>query len=217
MEQVKETNYTVVKVVLALLVEMFYFYFIVDLSMQNNWLISMSDVNSGNVLYKFVNDFAAMLVPVLLIFIVIFSSGGKPKDLGMTTQSGRWTALLAAIYVGLFLWHGDFSVRGFYTAFFYLVMVAFGEELVFRGFAFTILDNEVGFWKAAIISGIFFGAMHGIMPTILAGDGFGGLMMRMMSEVTGQGILGTAMFAYVYKKSGTLFVPVLIHAILDYM
>lgn len=91
------------------------------------------------------------------------------------------------------------------------------EEFIFRGFLFTIIDQEYGFGKAVIISGLLFGAMHGLLPTIVANGSFMDLLANIFDNLLGQGVFGTLIFAYAYKQSGTLFVPILIHAILDYL
>lgn len=116
----------------------------------------------------------------------------------------------------MFLSHGDFTVKGGYLAFFYLVIVAFSEEFIFRGYLFTQIDQAYGFKTGVIISGLLFGAMHGLLPTITANGSLADLFTNISSNLLGQGIVGGGLFALAYKKSGTLFVSILIHAILDY-
>ena len=69
------------------------------------------------------------------------------------------------------------------------------EELFFRGFVFRVLRLRMSFWIAAAIDGLLFGLVHGafvILP-ILA-------------------FLG-AVLCWVYERSGTLFVPIALHAL----
>ncbi len=143
--------------------------------------------------------------------------GRSLSEVGFTSNSRFLSVSLLLVYLGLFLLHGDFSVKGIYRAFFFLVVVAFVEEFIFRGFLFTIIDREYGFGKAVIISGLLFGAMHGLLPTIVANGSFMDLLANIFDNLLGQGVFGTLIFAYAYKQSGTLFVPILIHAILDYL
>lgn len=96
------------------------------------------------------------------------------------------------------------------------MIVAFSEEFIFRGYLFTKIDQEYGFRIGIIISGLLFGAMHGLLPTIIANGSLSDLFTNISSNLLGQGIVGGGLFALAYKKSGTLFVPILIHAILDY-
>ncbi|WP_444660236.1 CPBP family glutamic-type intramembrane protease [Caproiciproducens sp. R2] len=87
---------------------------------------------------------------------------------------------------------------------------------MFRGYLFSKIEEEMGFWIAAIISGVLFGAAHSLVPAILYDFTLGQLIRSILSNLLGQGILISGVFALLYKKSHTLFVPVLIHAVLDY-
>ncbi len=66
---------------------------------------------------------------------------------------------------------------------------------------------------AVVISGILFGAAHSIMPAILNDYTLLEIIRSIFSNLLGQGILISGVFALLYKKSNTLFVPILIHAI----
>ena len=106
------------------------------------------------------------------------------------------------------------TIRGYYKFFFYLVVVSFSEELVFRGYVYNELlrHNKL---LAVIVSGFFWGIFHAILPGLLAGDGLGQIGIRMLSEIGG-GIITGYYFIYLLEKSKSLFIPINIHAILDY-
>jgi membrane protease YdiL (CAAX protease family) len=76
-----------------------------------------------------------------------------------------------------------------------IVVAPVAEELFFRGFVFRVLRLRMSFWFAAAIDGVLFGLVHGalvILP-ILA-------------------FLG-AVLCWTYERSGTLFVPIALHAL----
>lgn len=207
------------RILFPMLITFFYVvfvYFFIRYAWKNGLLVSVygpSPIDTGT---KFLCDFiSSMLIVILLLMITLIRK--KPlSELGITLRSPMLIAVLSAAYLALFLLNGDFTVKGFYAAFFYLVVVAFSEEFVFRGFLFTAIDREFGFWIAAVISGLLFGAVHAFMPSIKYNYDTSRFIQEIISNLLGQGILGGAVFALLYKKSKTLFVPVLVHAILDY-
>ncbi len=191
-------------------------YFFMRYAWENSLLVSVRGSSPIHIGRKFLCDFVSgMLIVILLLAITLIRK--KPlSELGITLRSPVLIAVLSAAYLAMFIWNGDYSAKGFYAAFFYLVVVAFSEEFVFRGFLFTAIDREFGFWIAAVISGLLFGAVHAFMPSIKYNYDTSRFIQEIMSNLLGQGILGGAVFALLYKKSKTLFVPVLVHAILDY-
>lgn len=193
-----------------------FLYFYIAYSRENGLLISVKETGPINIGLKFLGDFiSSLLIVIVLLFITVIRK--KPLSaLGITLKSPLIIFALFAVYLVMFLINGDFTAKGFYAAFFYLVVVAFSEEFVFRGYLFTAIDKEYGFWIAAVISGLLFGAIHGFMPSVVNGSDTIGLITSIMNNLLGQGILAGALFAMLYKKSKTLFVPVLVHAILDY-
>lgn len=76
-----------------------------------------------------------------------------------------------------------------------IVIAPVAEELFFRGFLYRVLRLRMSFWLAAGINGLLFGSIHGslvILP-ILAVLGF--------------------LLCWTYERSGTLFVPIALHAL----
>ncbi len=204
-----------VAVILTFLYGIF-FYFSTSFLWNKGWLISLKDITSQNIWIKFLSDIITNLLFVILIFALIFLKKRPLSEVGLTKNSRLISVLLLVVYLIMFLSNGDFTVKGVYLAFFYLVIVAFSEEFIFRGYLFTIIDQEYGFRIGIIVSGLLFGAMHGLLPTIIGNGSLADLFTNISSNLLGQGIVGGGLFALAYKKSGTLFVPILIHAILDY-
>lgn len=78
------------------------------------------------------------------------------------------------------------------------VVAPLGEELFFRGFVFGALRNWRGYWLAAIITGIVFGAIHlGSSPV--------GYLVPLM-------IFGTGL-CLLYEWTGSLYPAIALHAI----
>lgn len=193
-----------------------FLYASLDYAWKNGLLIRAGDVSAANIGPKLLGDLLSRLLPVPVIFLVMRIQRTPLREVGITLCSPVVITALSAAYLAMFFINGDFTRKGFYTACFYLVIVAFSEEFLFRGYLFTMIDKELGFWKAVVISGLLFGAAHAFMPAIVYSYDTPTFIIEMGNNILGQGIVGSAIFAALYKKSGTLFVPILVHAILDY-
>jgi membrane protease YdiL (CAAX protease family) len=72
---------------------------------------------------------------------------------------------------------------------------AFGEEMLFRGFVFNVVKKRWGLVAGVLISGVAFAVGHtyalGLVPVFLVG----------------------AAFALAYHRTGSLWVPVIMHAL----
>jgi membrane protease YdiL (CAAX protease family) len=77
------------------------------------------------------------------------------------------------------------------------VLAPIAEEMFFRGFVFSGLRSRMTLWPAALISGLVFGLVHA--PTGI-------------TTVIPLAVLGVAL-AWLYDKTGSLWPPILAHAI----
>jgi membrane protease YdiL (CAAX protease family) len=83
-------------------------------------------------------------------------------------------------------------------AIFTIVVIApVAEELFFRGMLFQAMRQRLGFWAAAVASGLVFGAVHGEPFVIVL--------------TTAVGVF----LAWLYQLRGTLLVPILAHAVFN--
>ncbi len=200
--------------VFVYLVSMFFY---ISYCCHNDMLISLNKITSLNFETKILFDITSGLLPVIVLLIITVFKKRQIKDLGITLKKPAIIAALLLIYLLMFFANGDFTMKGFYEAYYYLIIVALSEELIFRGYLYSLIEREAGFWVAVVISGMLFGAAHSIMPAIMNDYTLLEFIRSIYSNLLGQGIFISGVFALLYKKSNTLFVPILIHAILDYM
>ena len=151
-----------------------------------------------------------LFIPTIIIII----NRNNLKDFNLCLENKKEIYFLILVMITFFILHNDFSIRGFYKFFFYLVVVSFGEEFLFRGFVYNRLKikSEV---IAIILSGMLWGVAHAILPSIQSNKDIIQMLFAMRNEVFG-GILSGWYFIYLQEKSKTLWFPVLIHALLDY-
>ena len=194
--------------------EFAWFYIIANFTINNNMHIRLNNVTWDNIIMKFVNDYCVMLLlPTILIII-----GRKHlSDYRLCFESKKETLSLLAVMIIFFFLHNDFTITGIYKFFFFLVVVGFGEEFIYRGFLYNKLKGNSKV-MAIILSGILWGIGHAILPSLLNGPGKGQLLQLLagMRNEIGGGIVSGWYFIYLQEKSKTLWIPILIHAILDY-
>lgn len=103
-------------------------------------------------------------------------------------------ALSGCYHIESVSWQNDII-----TSFFLYFIVACGEEVLFRGILFRMIDGRFGTWVALIVSGLLFGLMH--IPND-NGTLWGAIAIAIEAGL----LLGAA-----YKLSGSLWFPIGIH------
>jgi membrane protease YdiL (CAAX protease family) len=136
-------------------------------------------------------------------------SFGKMFWLGCVWGISAITALLLVMrsaqvfYFGHPVLHGARLVRfALFWAVFFLV-VAFFEDFFFRGYSLFTLSQSTGFWRAAIVSSLAFGAIHRLNP----GESWVGLF--------GAAAIGF-FFCLTVRRTGSLWFAVGFHAAWDW-
>ena len=169
--------------------------------------VAISNLSYGNIKYKLLTDFFDVII--LIPFFVFCLS----KHLFRFTTHRRCLVflLLFLSLLFLFLILYNFSFVNVYAAFYYLIVIAFFEEISFRGYMFTVLNQHFSFNKSVIISGIVFGFSHGLYSFLL----FGTSIFSVLNFIGG-GIIGSYIFSFIYVKTKSLVFPIYFHALLDF-
>ena len=128
------------------------------------------------------------------------------KSLKDTGIGFLWGMLMMAAVIGIFALCGWYKIIGcsFNVAFIYRYLMAYfvvavGEEIVFRGIMFRLLDSQFNLWVALIISAIVFGAAHIINPNAT------------VVSTVGISLASGVLFGLLFKCYRTLWVPIGIH------
>lgn len=162
--------------------------------------------------------------PVLLVAVTFALVWRKDffeiSALTLYTKRGRISAALAGtVYLLLlpagFLWgKGDWFAIGYQWGY-YLLSVALMEELVYRGWLpYLIQKSGLPEWCVWVIPGVLFGCAHTLIPVIKEGFGLS-ILLTLLSSVTGY-LAGACAFYGLRRWSGSLWLPVLLHAALDF-
>lgn len=158
------------------------------------------------------NTLVAALMIVLYGVCVRWFEGEKPQDLPLGKCAGHTGLGLAIglgyfiVVVGIMMACGVYRIDGIQTnwaalvdAFFWFLIVAVGEEILFRGVLFRWIDQRFGFWWAMAVSGLFFGLVH-LMNNNAT------LWSSIAIALEAGLLLGAA-----YKWAGSLWLPIGIH------
>ena len=154
---------------------------------------------------------AALMLFLYRVFVIWFEKEA-PKDLPMD-KCARHTALGLGTGLGYFIVVvsvmmvlGAYRISGLNpdwtgmaNAFFHFLIVAVGEEMIFRGVLFRWIDQRFGFWWAMLVSGLVFGLVH-------ITDDNATLWSSIAIALEAGLLLGAA-----YKWAGSLWFPIGIH------
>ena len=128
------------------------------------------------------------------------------KSLKDTGIGFLWGILIMAAVIGIFALCGWYKIIGcsFNVAFVYRYLMAYfvvavGEEIVFRGIMFRLLDSQFNIWVALIFSALLFGAAHIINPNAT------------VVSTIGISLAAGVLFGLLFKYYRTLWVPIGIH------
>ncbi len=207
MQTFKEEKSIIIPVLIGI-GHLIWFYFLSRVFYNNNMLFKINNVTWDNILNKFADDYLVML---LLPTLIIIFSRKNLRDYKLNYNSKITIHVLAVILIVFFFLHNDYSITGVYKFFFYLVVVSFAEEFIYRGYIYNRLKEKSKI-KAIIISGVLWGVGHAILPSMLNNSD---IFKGMLYEI-GVGIIIGWYFIYLQERSGTLWIPIIIHAMLDY-
>jgi len=129
------------------------------------------------------------------------------KDLLPETGKGLLIGLFYFIVVvGIMMVFGFYQIKSIhfdgytqFAQFSFFLTVAVGEEIIFRGIMFRMIDERWNTWVALIVSTIVFGLVHASNPSA---TWWSTLAIALESGV----LLGAS-----YKYSGSLYLPIGIH------
>ena len=189
---------------------------IIEWLYNHEMLISINDIEQSNFWIWFSYN---IILGALILAGAGFALSRKInviRHLKLVPDKHKITYILFAIYIVMFFVIHDFSISGCSRWIYYLIFIAAEEEIVFRGYLFKELEKEVPIFIAIILSGLIWGSVHAFMPMITHEPMTVDPMSLIFREAF-NGVGAGALFVLLYKKSDSLLVPILVHAILDYV
>ncbi|NLK27256.1 MAG: CPBP family intramembrane metalloprotease [Clostridiales bacterium] len=153
---------------------------------------------------------------LIVIFIIL-----KIRKQNLTTIGFRRSGLalsiglgiaLSTIVVIIHLLNGRSVDIILYNYIFYVFIIGFGEEIVFRGFLWPRLVVTFGKANGTILTGVLFGVIHAPVKIIMNGSP---LAQAVFNEIGG-GIIGSLFFIFIYTRNNNIVLPSILHGLLDF-
>ena len=162
------------------------------------------------------------LVPVLLFALfAILLKKDFPEAMCLRLRGKKqrlWAAALALILAGITAWRLAVKtdrVTVLYALFYYFFFIAFCEEFAVHGVCVFLLRDED--WPLRyLLPNLLFGLMH-----LFSYAGFGAITQEtvlrfLLTQLPKLAAIGCGT-QYIKEKSGTLWLPVLLHTLMDYV
>ena len=134
---------------------------------------------------------------------------GRDFRIGAVIGFAALTLLLVGVHLGSGFYFGNLALGAkgilYFGAMWGLafLIVGFAEEFLFRGYALATLAEGIGFWPAAIVLSLVFGAIH-----------LGNIGENPVGAVSA-GLVGL-LFCFSLRRSGNLWFAIGLHAAWDY-
>ena len=183
-----------------------YFIAIVNIAYKNNFLIPLHEVNLANISCKSFFDILTLYLPVLIFFLFL-------KKVHSYEKVNKLSVILLLIYIFLFMFIRDLTIRGGYI-FLFCFGVGFSEEMIFRQYLYNSLKVSVKPIMAAVFSGGIWGVMHGILPSITGQYPAWNIILFLKEGIIG--ILVGLIYIYIMKKTKSIWNCIFLHAIFNY-
>lgn len=178
--------------------------------------------NASHNLMEVFQQNVIVAAPVIIIFLIFFFILKKEFLTEMYLRvEGKRQIIVIAVFVLILtvmtikgLSMSEDKIIIFYNLFYYLIFIAFAEEFILRGVCVYLL-REFSVKVRYLVPNALFGLMH-----IFAYADYETLTLEYVINFLGSSVLGLmaigCFFQFIKEKSGTLWTPVLLHAIMDY-
>ncbi len=168
-------------------------------------------------LRRLITGIGFYILPVIIIFIILNVRKQKITTIGFRREGLKQSIVLGIILtLTISLIHimknKELNLI-IYNIIFYIILLGFSEEIVFRGFLWPRFVASFGKRKGTILSGIFFGIMHSPLNIVLKGTF---IPIAIFNEIGG-GVLYSLLFIYIYTRNNNIVLPAVIHGILDFL
>ena len=168
----------------------------------------------------FLQNLILFIVPLILFVAMLFILRKDFADEMYLRVTGKKQAVILLILGGILLLLTVFcmvtkedKISVLYSMVYYLVFIAFAEEFVVRDVCVYLLRNERKVIQY-VVPNLIFAFMH-----VFAYAGWGSVTVTDMAHFVTSDLFGLiavgCLFQFLKEKSNTIWIPVLVHAIMD--
>ncbi|WP_202708884.1 CPBP family intramembrane glutamic endopeptidase [Sporosalibacterium faouarense] len=195
-----------------------YFLFsFIDFYLFKDFMLGINTKIYSKELRRLLSGIGFYILPIIAIFIILKLRNQKISTIGFRQHGLRCSIILGIILVAIIsighILNGKELSSIIYNLIFFICILGFSEEIVFRGFLWPRLVVCFGKKYGTILSGIFFGIMHAPVNIVLKEGSF---LNSIFNEIGG-GIVGSLLFIYIYTRNSNIVLPSFIHGALDFI
>ncbi len=152
----------------------------------------------------------------------LYSLGMSKEGAGVSCRIGLLCAAVILVLNGILpgvLGGRDLAPAGAICIRFlyFLFIIAFPEEIIFRGYLMTRLEAAKGSWKQAVLlSGLLFVLIHIPYQYIVSGEGVVSYLLNGNLVTLLMTFIWHLVFCALFKKTKSLYGSILFHGIMDW-
>lgn len=160
---------------------------------------------------------SALYIPAFMyVYISAKRRNITAKDMGITKDSLGIVIILALLYVGLFIYKGEYTLDSVMKWVFFLVCTGIAEELIFRGYVYERTKQFMARRQAILWNCLLFTFMHISPQAVLQGLTAKGIISYFHYNIIGMS-LHTLIFIRIKEKTNTIWIPVILHSIINFI
>lgn len=186
----------------------------------NGGMLSVSSASQHPV--EFVWQSIIVNIPIIIFLILSFVVCRKKATDYLTLTLGKKSTTIIVLVLGLVyilslvrqLLVYDDNTMILLKWVYYLVFVAFCEELEFRALLPAILKDRCNKYVEWLLPNVLFACAHLLLP-LVQGKNAGELFWMLGNTMAGYVLVGL-FWEWCKRKSGSLWIGVLLHAIMDF-
>lgn len=172
--------------------------------------------NSTNQFLYLITSIAIYIPIMIAVFILSKRNDISLFDLGINKENLYIVEILFIIYVFLLIFKKYNNQDNFLNWIFFLLCTGVSEEIIFRGYFYERLKKIETLKIAKLVNGVLFAFMHLPPQIVIRGLDFTGMLKYMNGRIFS--FIGISIFYCILKdKYKTIYIPILLHSIFNYI
>lgn len=158
-----------------------------------------------------------LYIPVLIyIYISAKKRNISSNDMGLTKDGINIVVILLFIYVGLFIYKGEYTSDNIIEWLFFLICTGITEELIFRGYIYERSKHFMSRKQSIFWNCLLFTFVHISPQMVLQGLTVKGIILYLQHNLVGFSFL-SVIFIIIKEKTNTIWIPVVLHSIVNFL
>lgn len=158
-----------------------------------------------------------LYIPVFIyIYIAVRKQNISWNEMGFTKDSIRIVVILAFIYIGLFIYKREYTLEDIIDWIFFLTCTGITEELIFRGYLYEKSKKIMSRKRAIFWNCLLFTFIHISPQSVLQELTAMEIISYFRYNLIGMSLM-TIIFIKIKEKTNTIWIPIILHSILNFI